>query len=137
MTKIVNPFYPHPHTIFRWNGGTSCTVTGEKEIECPEGAVDCMIDAIDKGRSDGKVLCEGRMWSPETGVLDRKAYATRMQLKEETAKLEADKAKEAKRVAKRREEERRHISETPAKVVSDKPAEVVYEKSSMGRNLEL
>jgi len=138
--KIPNPFRNHPHTrceTYLDNGEKVVSVHPAGDwLEVPDGALEARIDAVDKGRSDAKVLST-RMWGREMGgIMDVADFAAKLKLREEQEKFEAEKKEAlAKKKAKAAEQklvdtvaQERAKRAKPAKAVEEKPVQVISEK---------
>jgi len=125
-------------------GRTEVITTTLKDFDVPDEALSCLIEPIKFGRSDAPVLCPGRMWSPDTGMVDLQTWKDRVEMEKQKKQMQADMEKAAARKAKEARERAAKapevISEKPAKefvarkgkdvaeVVSEKPAKKISEK---------
>jgi hypothetical protein len=96
--KIPNPWPWHQHTRCNVNNGECiCVLPSGQELEVPDNAVEVVIEPVEKGRSDAKVIAQGRIWSKTWGLLDLEDHLKKMEMQKEEADLRKRQEKERKR----------------------------------------
>jgi len=139
--KIPNPFFQFDHT--RWAADTGddnqkpvCGVCDQAvEIEIPDDSVTCLLQAVDSGRSDAKVVYSERMWTRDFGLMGVGDWETKCKIEADRKEMEIEREKEAKRRAKEAQERGK-----VKKVIEEKrkPIEEKIEKPlEMGDKLKL
>lgn len=108
--KIPNPWPWHPHTRCNVNNGECiCVLPGGHELEVPDTAVEVLIEPVEKGRSDARVVAQSKIWSKSWGMLDLEDHLKKMEMQKE----EADLRKRQEKERKRREKEAKERAATP------------------------
>lgn len=133
--KIPNPFFQFENVRWTASGGMVGMVGPHcYELDIPDDSVTCLIQAVDRGRSDAKTVYTERMWTRDFGLMGVGDWETKCKIEAEKEALKVEREKEVKRKAK----EARERKATPAPKAEPKVEPKVEAKPlELGGKLEL